>query len=156
MPDANNFDPERRSAPARMLAGLPILSTEKLTAAEREALRELRRRFELAVQTIADCLECGRVDRALDGLGFVALDTDGLALRVAAKLGTDHAADKSRHTYRVPSEILWINDGWRETEAHSAADALAYFQGKGMSVTLANLQVRGAAGWAFVLSGAGQ
>ena len=73
----------------RRPAGLPILSTERLTAAERDALRELRRRYALAAETIADCLEAGRVDRALDGLGFVAGDTDGLALRVAAKLGAN-------------------------------------------------------------------
>lgn len=89
MPDASTFDPERRSASIRPPAGLPIFSTERLNAVERDALRELQRRYELAAQTIADCLECGRVDRALDGLGFVSLDTDGLALRVAAKLGAN-------------------------------------------------------------------
>ncbi len=74
---------ERRSPPA----GLPLLSTTKLTAAERDGLRELRRRFQLAAATIDDALDCGRVDRALDGLQHVAGDTDGLALAAAAKLG---------------------------------------------------------------------
>lgn len=69
--------------------GLPIFSTEKLNAAEREALRELRRRYQLAVATIEDCLETGRVDRALDGLTQVAAETDGLALRVTVKLGAN-------------------------------------------------------------------
>jgi hypothetical protein len=88
MPDASTFPvPERRSAAAP--AGLPILSTEKLTAAEREAMRELRRRYQLAVATIDDCLDAGRVDRALDGLQHVASETDGLALRVVAKLGAN-------------------------------------------------------------------
>ena len=96
MPDASTpapsearSGPERRSGPIARPAGLPILSTERLTAAERDALRELRRRYALAAETIADCLEAGRVDRALDGLAFVAGDTDGLALRVAAKLGAN-------------------------------------------------------------------
>ena len=88
MPDASTFPlPERRSA-ARP-AGLPILSTERLTAAERDALRELRRRYQLAAATIEDCLEAGRVDRALDGLAHVVEETDGLALRVSAKLGAN-------------------------------------------------------------------
>lgn len=88
MPDASTFPvAERRSGGAP--AGLPILSTERLTAAERDALHELRRRYQMASETIADVLECGRVDRALDGLSHVIVETDGLPHRVAAKLGSN-------------------------------------------------------------------
>lgn len=86
-PAPESFDAsrgERRSVPT----GLPIVSTERLTFAERDALHELRRRFALAAETIADCIEAGRVDRAIDGLQHVAGDTDGLALASAARLGS--------------------------------------------------------------------
>jgi len=87
MPDASTFPvPERRSPSAP--AGLPIVSTERLNHAEREALHELRRRYQLAAEAIADALECGRVDRALDGLQRVIVETDGLPHRVAARLGS--------------------------------------------------------------------
>lgn len=83
--DGRDCTAERRSPPA----GLPIRCTEPLNATEREALRELRRRHQLAAATIDDVLEAGRVDRALDGLQHVAGDTDGLALALAAKLGAN-------------------------------------------------------------------
>lgn len=78
---------DRLVRPPAAPSGLPIFSTERLTAAEREQIRAFRRRLEIAVEGLAEVLACNRVDRALDGLQQVAAALDGHALRVAAGLG---------------------------------------------------------------------
>ncbi len=70
-------------------AGLPILSTAQLTTAEREKLIDLQRRYRGAIQTIEDCLECGRVDRALDGLQILERDIGTLPVEIARSLGSN-------------------------------------------------------------------
>jgi hypothetical protein len=67
--------------------GLPILSTESLTAAERKALRDLRQRFVMASLQIADALDIGTVANGIATLQAIAEQSDGIALRTAAKLG---------------------------------------------------------------------
>lgn len=83
-PDA---DPAERRSAVRP-SGLPIFSTERLTEAERQKLLDLQRRYRGAADLIEDCLDCGRVDRALDALQHVIAETDGLPHRVAARLGS--------------------------------------------------------------------
>ena len=58
-------------------------------------------------------------------------------------------------TYRAPSEILWVNDGWKETKAHTIDEALATFRDLGMTLTLANLQVKIGNDWHFASEVAG-
>jgi hypothetical protein len=84
MPDSFTLPlPERRS-------GLAAGPDRPLTFIERDALRELRRRFQNAESTIALCLEPGTtLDAALQALGKVEHDTGGLVLAVASKLGGD-------------------------------------------------------------------
>lgn len=84
---------ERRSVPsppgpAPRPSGLPIFSTEPLTAAERERLRTLRRHFLVVAELLADIIELGRVDQALNALQEVARHCDGKALALAATLGS--------------------------------------------------------------------
>lgn len=78
---------ERRSADRPR--GLPILSTAVLTKAERQKLLDLQRRYRGAVALLEDCLECGRVDRALDGLQFLTRDVDGEPAAIALTLGSN-------------------------------------------------------------------
>lgn len=86
MPDTAAPSPERRS-PA---TGLPILSTEPLTAAEREEVRAVIRRYDAAAHELAFLLGFGqpaRVDQTLDALQRAAASTDGSALKAALALG---------------------------------------------------------------------
>jgi hypothetical protein len=63
MPDTvSPPSPERRSH------GLPIPSTERLTADEREALRVLARLHRLAADRLDEAVAVGRVDRGLEAL----------------------------------------------------------------------------------------
>jgi hypothetical protein len=59
----------------------------RLTPLEREALRELRRRFAAAAEDIASALATDSLDRAFDTLGAVESTTGGLAIACAARLG---------------------------------------------------------------------
>lgn len=79
-------DGERRS-PARP-AGLPILSTEPLTAAEREALREAARIIRLIAQALDEALEANRVDRALWAVTHGA-DAGQVLVDLAARFGSN-------------------------------------------------------------------
>lgn len=71
---------ERRSA----LSGLPILSTEPLNQAEREALRQLARALRLGGDRVDEALDRGRVEHGLEALQLV--DTVRLAARKVADL----------------------------------------------------------------------
>jgi hypothetical protein len=51
--------------------------------------------------------------------------------------------------YRVPSEILWVNDGWKEVHAESVDAALTHFRSLGWSGTAANVQLFTANKWQF-------
>lgn len=52
--------------------------------------------------------------------------------------------------YRVPSEILWRNGGWKEIEASSAIECLHRLREQGFQeVSLANVQVWVGYRWAF-------
>lgn len=59
-----------------------------LTAADRDALREVRRRYLRAVVHLDDALAANRLDLALDALQRLSTDTDGQALAAAATLGS--------------------------------------------------------------------
>ena len=52
----------------RCSSGLPILSTEKLTAPERDLLRSLARQHKLAVDLLNEAIDRDRVDGALESL----------------------------------------------------------------------------------------
>ena len=58
-----------------------------LTTVERGALHELRRRFEIAAVHLADALAVNQLGFAYDCLQRVIVDTDGLALAAATRLG---------------------------------------------------------------------
>lgn len=58
---------ERRSP----TTGLPILSTEPLTAAERDMLRRLDRALRLAADRVAEAIERGRVEHGLEALQII-------------------------------------------------------------------------------------
>jgi hypothetical protein len=55
--------------------------------------------------------------------------------------------------YRLPTEILWVNDGWREFEARDADNAMAVYRQRWSNsanhVGLANLQIKLGDGWRF-------
>ncbi len=70
-------------------SGLPIFSTEQLTAAERQKLLDLQRRYRGAADLIEGCLDCGRVDRALDALQFLERDVGTLPTEIALRLGSN-------------------------------------------------------------------
>lgn len=74
--------------PARRPAGLPILSTEPLTHAERDAVRQAVRALRLVSERLDEALAYGRVDRALEAtqLGVAASESLG---RLAAQLGSN-------------------------------------------------------------------
>lgn len=84
-PDA---DPAERRSAVRP-SGLPIFSTESLTEAERQKLLDLQRRYRGAADLIEDCLDCGRVDRALDALQFLERDVGTLPTEIALRLGSN-------------------------------------------------------------------
>lgn len=44
--------------------------------------------------------------------------------------------------YRVPSELLWVNNGYKECWASSPEAALAEFHGRGWTGGYSNLQVK--------------
>lgn len=60
--NAVRLDPDRHPG----LAGLPIPSTERLTGAERDALRTAARVCRLLADRFDEALEVGRVDCALE------------------------------------------------------------------------------------------
>jgi hypothetical protein len=52
--------------------------------------------------------------------------------------------------YRVPSEILWHNDGWKEIDATSPNDALGRLREQGFGpISLSNVQIEIGGKWAF-------
>lgn len=53
--------------------------------------------------------------------------------------------------FRVPSSILWVNDGWKECYAASPDAALAFFIGRGWTGGLAHLQQHDGVRWGTVL-----
>ena len=76
----HNFD--RRSP----RTGLPILSTEKLSQAERELLRQLARAIRLGADRVDEALDRGRVEHGLEALLFVETIHE-LAAKAAVELG---------------------------------------------------------------------
>lgn len=74
--------------PARRPAGLPILSTEPLTYAEKEALRQAVRTLRLVADRLDQALAVGRVDRALEAAQFGVRAGESLQ-RLAAQLGSN-------------------------------------------------------------------
>lgn len=79
-------DDERRSPGTRSACtGLPILSTEPLTAAERQQLDRLARLLRTGAELIDAAIAVGRVDQALEALQQVAVGE--AVARVAQQLG---------------------------------------------------------------------
>jgi hypothetical protein len=87
MPDSIT-PPERRSAPTTFSRGLPILSTERLTFAEREALRALARALRVAADLADAALAVDRVDHALQA-GQTASEIAQAAATLTAWLGSN-------------------------------------------------------------------
>ncbi len=83
MRDRSDIARERRS-PAR---GLPLLSTEPLTQAERDALRKSARAHRLLADRLDEVVALGRVDRALEAMAL-AVTVGEVDAGVAARLGT--------------------------------------------------------------------
>lgn len=79
-------DGERRS-PARPV-GLPIFSTEPLTAAERDALRRAARVVRLIADRLDEAVEANRVAHALWAVTSGAEDGQVL-VNLAARLGSN-------------------------------------------------------------------
>ena len=77
-----------RSGRARP-TGLPILSTEPLTEAERQKLLDLQWRCRSAALEIELCLGIGRVDAALDTLQSLSSDVGIRSTEIAAALGSN-------------------------------------------------------------------
>ena len=53
------------------------------------------------------------------------------------------------HTYRAPSQIKWVNGGWQEASATTVDEAIAALRARGMTLALANIQVRAGDAWKF-------
>jgi hypothetical protein len=87
MPDSIT-PPERRSVPTAFSRGLPILSTEQLTFAEREGLRHLARALRVAADMADDAIAVGRVDHALQA-GQTAVEIAQAAATLTAQLGAN-------------------------------------------------------------------
>ena len=90
MPDT--LLPSQTSAERRSVtrpSGLPILSTEQLTEAERQQLLDLQWRCRSAALQIELCLRIGRVDAALDALQFLSSDVGARSTEIALRLGSN-------------------------------------------------------------------
>lgn len=69
--------------------GLPILSTEPLTTAERKKLLDLTWTYRCAALQIEMCLRIGRVDVALETLQSLERDIGTLPAEIARTLGSN-------------------------------------------------------------------
>lgn len=82
-----------RQAPAAPNAvrpsGLPILSTEKLTAAEIARLKHAAQQHRLIADAIDGCLEIGRVDVALSVFGYAIPEQAAADTQTAVMLGSN-------------------------------------------------------------------
>lgn len=91
-PPAPTAGGERRSSTRpgeakSALTGLPVLSTEPLTTAEREALRHLVRALRLGAERVEEAIGRGRVEHGLEALQTVAAVT-AVAGEIAVALGS--------------------------------------------------------------------
>ena len=77
---------ERRSAERSALTGLPIVSTQPLSPAERDALRQLGRALRLAADRVDDAVAAGRVAHGLEACALAG-DVGLTARRLGVTLG---------------------------------------------------------------------